>query len=273
MKHILACLLFALSAHVAAQTYVVGVEKGSFMPHYGVDEQGQYRGFARELLDLFAQYAGVTFTYKPLPVDQLVPALAEGKVDFKYPDHPDWAHSAKTADRMSYSQPIVEYVDGTLVTPRRVGQALDHLKRLGLVEGWTARGYQEKIEASQILVVPSDSLPEMIRQALLKNSDGVYYNVVVALHYINNVRARPGVLVFDPTLPHTRSAYRLSTIRHAELLQRFDSFLTERQEEIAALKDKYQVEANIGSEYFGMEQWKVDFLKRQKAKDASAPSD
>lgn len=268
MKHILACLLLALSTHATAQTYVVGVETGNFMPHYGVDEQGQYNGFARELLDLFAQYAGVTFTYKPLPVDKLVPALAEGKVDFKYPDHPDWARPAKTGDRMSYSQPIVEYVDGVLVTPRRVGLDLDHLKRIGLVNGWTAWGYQEKIEASQILLVPSNSLPEMIRQALLKNSDGVYYNVVVALHYINNVRARPGVLVFDPNLPHTRSAYRLSTIRHAELLRRFDSFLTERHKEIAALKAKYQVEANIGSEYFGMEQWKVDFLKRQKAKGA-----
>lgn len=268
MKQIFAaCLLFAWTAQANAQTYVVGVEQGNFLPHYGVDEQGQYNGFARELLDLFAEHAGVTFTYKPLPVDELMPALVEGEVDFKYPDHPDWARSAKTEDRISYSRPIVEYVDGVLVSPRRLGLDGDHLKRIGLVDGWTARGYEEKIEASQILPVPSDSLPEMIHQALLKNSDGAYYNVVVALHHINNVRVRPGVLVFDPNLPHTRNSYRLSTIRHGDLLPRFDSFLDERHEQVAAIKAKHRVEANIGTEYFGMEQWKVDFLKRQKAKN------
>ena len=109
MKHIFAaCLLFALTAQATAQTYVVGVEQGNFLPHYGVDEQGQYNGFAGELLDLFAEHAGVTFIYKPLPVDELMPALVEGEVDFKYPDHPDWARSAKTEDRISYSRPVVE---------------------------------------------------------------------------------------------------------------------------------------------------------------------
>lgn len=43
MKQIFAaCLLFALTAQATAQTYVVGVEQGNFLPHYGVDEQGQY---------------------------------------------------------------------------------------------------------------------------------------------------------------------------------------------------------------------------------------
>lgn len=264
MKYILACLAFISSFHATAQTYVVGVESGNFMPHYGFDEQGQYIGFGREVLDLFARHAGVTLVYKAMPIEELAPALAEGKVDLKYPDSAEWTRPRSIADAMSYSQAIVEYVDGVLVTPRRVGQDLENLKRLALVDGWTASGYQEKIEASQILLVRSGTLPEMIRQALLKNSDGAYYNVVVALHYINNVRARPDVLVFDPNLPHTRSSYKLSTIKHGELLQSFDNFLIDHRVEIDALKVRHQVEAHIGSEYFGMERWKVEFLKRQR---------
>lgn len=267
MKRILTCIALLFSSYAAAQTYTVGVEKDNFMPHFGFDEQGQYSGFARDVLDLFAEHAGIDFVYEPLPVADLVPALAQDKIDFKYPDNPKWTHPESIADAMHYSQPVVEYVDGVLVSPRRKGLGLDHLKRLAAVEGWTPRGYQEKIDASQILLVRNESLPEMIREALLKNSDGAYYNVVVALHYINNIRARPSVLVFDPDLPYIRSNFRLSTLKYPELIERFDDFLIEYQSEIEALKADYQIEAHINSEYLGLEQWKIDFLKRQKAKE------
>lgn len=218
---------------------------------------------------MFAEHADIDLVYERLPVADLVPALADGQIDFKYPDNPQWTHPDTIADAMHYSQPVVEYVDGVLVSPRRKGRGLDHLKRLAAVDGWIPRGYQEKIDASQILLVRSESLPEMIRQALLKNSDGAYYNVVVALHYINNIRARPSVLVFDPDLPCIRSNFRLSTLEHPELLARFDDFLTKYQTEIETLKSEYQIEANINSEYLGLEQWKIDFLKRQKEREAS----
>lgn len=269
MKHVFAFFLsMSLSTHTAAQTLIVGVEDANFLPHYGFDQQGRYSGFARELLDRFAEHADVELAYKALPTEELASALAEGRVDFKYPDNPDWAHSNNAGDALSYTDPVVAYVDGVLVTPRRAGLEVEHLKRLALVEGWTPLGYQEQIESSQILAVHSDSLPDMVRQTLLKNSDGAYYNVVVALHYINNIRARPDVLVFDPNLPYTRSSFRLSTLKHTELLRQFDRFLAEQRTEIEAMKARHRVEAHIDSEYLGMEQWKIDFLKRQKAKEA-----
>jgi membrane-bound lytic murein transglycosylase MltF len=268
VKYLLTCLVFIISTSAAAQTYTVGVEPDNFQPHFGFDEQGHYSGFARDLLDQFAQYAGITLEYKPLPVADLAPALAKGTIDFKYPDNPKWNHPDSIADKMTYSAPAVEYVDGVLVAPRRKGKGIEHLKRLAVVEGWTPRGYQEKIDTKQILLMKNKSLPDMIREALLKNSDGAYYNVVVALYYINNIRARPSVLVFDPDLPYVRSTYHLSTVKYPELIQQFDSFLTEHKADVEALKDKYQIEAHINSEYFGLEQWKIDYLKRQKAKNA-----
>lgn len=70
----------------------------------------------------------------------------------------------------------------------------------------------------------------MIQQTLKKDTDGAYFNVVVATHYLDNIRPRPSpsALVFDPKLPHTRSSFHLSTLRHPEVLQRFDRFLVER---------------------------------------------
>ncbi|MDX1367945.1 substrate-binding periplasmic protein [Pseudomonas sp.] len=270
MKSTRLCSLFALlfTSGASAESYVIGVENLPFVPHYSIDQQGRYQGFARELFDQFASHSGVQLSYKPLPANRLLAALLEGEVDFKYPDSGNWAQTQKADKDLHYSQAVVAYVDGVLVAPPRQGQALEQLKRLGMVSGWTPWGYQQGIEAGQIQLTYSDDLRKMIRQTLKKDTDGAYFNVVVATHYLDNIRARPGALVFDPKLPHTRGNFHLSTLRHPAVLQRFDRFLLERQAEVAALKDKYRVEANLDSQYLGVEQWKVDFLKRQKAREA-----
>ena len=154
MKPSHVCSLFALvcSTAVSAESYVIGVEKLAFAPHYSIDAQGQYQGFARELFDLFAQTSGVELSYKVLPVEQLLPALLSGQVDFKYPDSETWAQEQKAGKALSYSQGVVEYVDGVLVAPQRHGQPIEQIKRLAMVNGWTPWGYQERIDAGQMQV-------------------------------------------------------------------------------------------------------------------------
>ncbi len=270
MKPVRLCLLSAivLTPGALAQTYVVGVENLPFYaPHYHYDAQGEYRGFAREVLDAFAADSGLTLQYKPLSAVQLLSALRSGEIDFKYPDSPHWAQAQKAGMTLHYSQAVVDYVDGVLVAPGRQGRSLDDVRRLSLVQGWTPRGYEQRIDSGQIRLDYSDDLRQMIRQALKQDTDGAYFNVVVATHYLDNIRARPGALVFDPKLPHTRGSFHLSSSRHPQLVARFDRFLGERAAQVAALKDQYRVEANLNSEYLGLEQWKGDFLERRKARN------
>src|SRR5690606_1486778 len=196
-----------------AQTYVVGVEQQSFQPHFWQDERGEYRGFARELLDLFAREAGVELRYQALPVSQLTRHLGNGNVDFKYPDSPDWGQGLKQGAAIAYSEPVVAYVDGVLVPPAQLGQGVEGLRRLALVEGWTPRDYQARMAAGQVEPVHAADLRQMMRLALRREADGAYYNVVVATYYLDNLRARPGALVFDPSLPHSRGAFHLSSPR------------------------------------------------------------
>ncbi|BCD87883.1 hypothetical protein PSm6_42900 [Pseudomonas solani] len=265
---LLAGLLPLGAAH--GESYVVGVERQSFQPHYWVDEQGEYRGFAREVLDLFARSERIELSYRPLAVTELTGRLLKGEVDLKYPDSPEWADDLKAGKPMAYSEPVVGYVDGVLVEPQRVGQGVETLQRLAMVQGWTPRGYQSRIDEGKVQLVQGNDLRQMIRQALKKQADGAYFNVVVATYYLDNIRARPGALVFDPSLPHTRGTFQLSSSRHPELIQRFNRFLAEHKGEVDALKAQYRVEANLDSEYMGLEQWKVDFLERQKSKGAPA---
>lgn len=272
MQPVRLCLFstIVLTPAVLAQTYVVGVEDLPFAPHYSLDAEGHYRGFAREVLDAFAADSGISLSYEALPVDQLLPALQRGEIDLKYPDSSHWAGAQKAGMTLHYSQAVVDYVDGVLVAPQRQGQALESIRRLAMVQGWTPRGYEQPIDSGQIQLSYSDDLRQMIRQALKKDTDGAYFNVVVATHYLDNIRARPGALVFDPTLPHNRGSFKLSTLKHTALMQRFDRFLVEQKSEIAALKNQYKVEANLDPERIGLEQWKLDFLERKKLKDAQS---
>ncbi|WP_374761348.1 substrate-binding periplasmic protein [Pseudomonas sp. sp1636] len=271
MKPMRVCHLFALLACTSSQaeSYVIGVEDMAFAPHYRIDQQGRYQGFARELFDLFATHSGVQLSYRVLPVTRLLPALLQDEVDFKYPDSSHWGQAQKAGTQLHYSQAVVGYVDGVLVAPQRQGQPIGRLKRLGMVNGWTPGGYQARIDGGEIQLSYSEDLRKMIHQVLKKDADGAYFNVVVATHYLDNIRARPGALVFDAKLPHTRGSFHLSSRKHPELIRRFDRFLLERRTEVAALKDRYRVEANLDSQYLGLEQWKVDFLERQKARETT----
>lgn len=272
MKSLLASVVLVLSLTASAEpVYTIGVEQAEFLPHYQGDAAGNYHGFARDVFDRFVAHSGVRLTLRVMPAEALLPALLDGTIDAKYPDSPEWSVQAKGGSSVHYSQPVVDYVDGVMVAPRRAGLGIDALRRLAVVDGWTPRGYEDRIAADQISLVSTGDLPRMVRQALLKDVDGAYYNVVVAAHYLNNVRAKPGALVFDSGLPHSRGTFALSSIHHPALIRRFDQFLEQQRVEIAALKARYQVEANLSSEYIGMEQWKVDFIERQKSRQLTRP--
>jgi hypothetical protein len=264
------CCLFAslLPCSASAETYVVGVEDAQFLPYFTVDAQGQYSGYARELLDRFASSAGVTLVYRPIAPAQLLTELLNGRVDFKYPDNAAWGAAQRAAKALSYSAATADYIDGVLVVPQEHGKGLQQLRHLAVVKGWSPQEYGEAIASGQISRIDSTDLPAMIRSAVKKQADGGYYNVEVALYALNHSSKLINALQFDAGLPYARGSYHLSTVQQVPLLKRFDQFLAEHQVEVAALKAKYQVEENINSEFFGLEQWKIDFIKRQRAKEA-----
>lgn len=260
--------LLPCAAH--AETYVVGVENAEFMPYFSVDAQGRYSGYARELLDRFASSAGISFVYRPLPPAGLLGELLNGGIDFKYPDHPAWGAEARAGQPLAYSLATADFIDGVLVAPLRQGKGIEQLKRLAVVAGWSPQPYAAAIDGGRMARLDSRDLSAMIHSTMKKQADGAYYNVEVALYALNHSSKLTNALQFDADLPYSRGTYHLSTLRHAQLLKRFDQFLQDPRSDVAGLKAKYRVEENINSEFLGLEQWKIDFIKRQRAKESAA---
>ena len=239
MRRWLVVLLF-LSVPVHADRFVVGVEELRYLPYYD-HHNGQYGGMARDVLDAFSRDSGHQFDYRALPIKRLYVEFLAGNLDFKFPDNPDWAGKDKAGKTVYYSAPVMPFIDGVLVLPARKGAGSERLRTLGTVQGFTAFDYLDAIAAGKMRLLEIGTLEALIQASLYQRIDGSYFNVVVAERYLSTRMKLPGALVFDPALPHTRSHYHLSSLRHAAVIAQFDQFLQRNQELLAELRRKWQI--------------------------------
>jgi ABC-type amino acid transport substrate-binding protein len=227
------------SAAPTTQTFTIGVENLQYYPLHTV-RNGQYVGFARDLLDAFAQKHGYKFEYVPMPINQLFPALLKEKtVDFKYPDNPQWQTVLKQGISVKYSLPAVVSAEGAMVLSARKGSDLAQVKTLGTVIGFTPWPYNDAIADKRIKLVTTGSFEGLLRDAMAGHLDAVYINIDVANTMLRDVLKSPGKLTFDPRLPYTRSDFSLSSVRHPEIIEEFNTFLENEKPLVDALRKKY----------------------------------
>ncbi|HVI51269.1 MAG TPA: transporter substrate-binding domain-containing protein [Candidatus Sulfotelmatobacter sp.] len=241
---LMAAALLSLSRPASAEHFIIGVEAIDYMPHYGVKPNGEYQGFARALFDAYAADRGHQIEYRPLPVNRLFHELLEGRLDFKYPDNAFWQTELKTGKTVAYSDPVVNYIDGVLVLPENKGKPVDTIRTLGTVRGFTAFDWLDRLKSGATALEENPSFSGLMFQAMNKRIDGAYANVAVANNTLDGMQ-KPGALIFDPGLPHTRSSYKLSTLKHPEIIADFNAWMKSKPELVAKLKADWAVEKGV----------------------------
>lgn len=232
--------LASASASVVAKEYLIGVENIEYYPLYAKRE-GRYEGYARALFDAFAKQSGHTFKYKSLPIKRLFKGFVEGDLDFKFPDSPYWKQDLKKNKKVVYSQSVIEYIDGVLVRPENMGKGKEILKSIGVLRGFTPWDYLDDIKSKHLSLKEVNSLKSLIEMTKAGRLGGVYFNVIVANYFQEKTLFEKGGILFDKDLPHTRSHYYLSSIKHPEIIEEFNQFLIANKELITTLKAKYEV--------------------------------
>ena len=227
--------------------FTVGVQNFKEYYPYSEFKNGKYRGFNREILDLFASAKGYTFIYKARPVKRLYFEYIEGKFDLKYPDNPYWSAALKKEKSIKYSDPIVEYVDGVMVFPENKGKGIKNLKKLGVVAGFTPFAYLKLLKTEKVRKKEIFDYETLLRLVILKRMDGAYSNIAVSRYYLERFFQDRNALVFDQDLPHTRSHRHLSSFRYPAIISEFNKFLRENTTIIKKLKTKYRVEDGVRS--------------------------
>lgn len=197
-------------------------------------------GYGRDLLDAFAAHQGHVFIYQPLPVRRLLNDFLHDRVDFKYPDNRRWNAEQKQGRTVYYSQTVAPAIDGVLVKPQYLGQGKARLYRLGTQRGFTPWPYLADIEAGRIILIQANQTDSLLAMALSDRVDGVYLNPQVARHRLYH-SGKHESLVFDPSLPYQDAHYFLSSIKHPQMIQQFDAFLSSQTELVQALKARHGI--------------------------------
>ncbi|NRR30216.1 hypothetical protein HSX11_08435 [Oxalobacteraceae bacterium] len=226
-----------------SRSYTVGVEDLQYYPLHTISNGNTFGGFAREVLDAFAKDQGYEFRYVPLPVNRLYLAfLKEQSLDFKYPDNPKWKAELRGTAKIRYSAALVTTEEGAMVLPKHKGRSLREVKTLGTVLGFTPWPYLPAIDSKAIALSTGAEFEGLLRHALADHIDAVYVNIDVANYLLAERLNAPAGLLFDPGLPHARSDFSLSTLRHPGLLSEFDAFLQRERLMLQKLRSKYKIE-------------------------------
>lgn len=245
MHRLLACLLWLVSqVAMATPTLVIGVENQPYLPAFTY-ENGEYRGFARELFDAFGRDKGYRIEYRALPIPRLYASFFEGQIDCKFPDNPNWKSDQRQGLHITYSEPVMASVDGVFVLPGGKISKADDIRILGTVSGFTPWAWQERIKAGQVTVSENPGFEALIRQALAGRVDGAYANVAMVNYQLDQVLRKPAALVFRVDLPNSRNDYHLSSLRHPEVVREFNQWLKQNRAAVAALKKKHGVEKGV----------------------------
>lgn len=237
----LGLLAWDMTRSAGSRTVVVGIEDFDYLPVIGVS-RGQATGFAHDVFELFGKRYGYVIQYRALPVPELYKAfLADQSIDLKFPDNPTWMMPQRKARKISYSNGLLDFVDGVLVKPQRLGGRLETLRSLGTMRGFDVGPYYERVTSNSLRLAPADDLGELLQQGVSGQTDGVYLNVAIASARLKEM-GRPRALVYDPDLPHNVSSYLVSSVKRPDLVRQFNAFLLRDKGAIAALKHKYDIE-------------------------------
>ncbi|MET1076985.1 MAG: transporter substrate-binding domain-containing protein [Pseudomonas sp.] len=223
-----------------AQSFRVGVELQPYLPYYS-QQNGEYRGFARDLLDAFANAEGHQFTYVAVPVQRLLGDFLAGRLDLKYPDNPHWSAEQKRGHRLHYSVATAPFIDGVLVLPGNLGQGMGRLRVLGTPLGFTPQAYLAELAAGRMRLTQTNQIDSLLKMALSGRVDGVYLNPRVAQNALHAAGLPREALVFDATLPHLKGDYHLSSLQHPELIRQFDRFLASHPDLLAQLQARHGI--------------------------------
>lgn len=220
---------------------VVGVENLAYMPYYAV-EKGKYRGFARELFDKFAADQGHKVIYRPLPVERLYRYLLDGRIDFKFPDNPEWRNELKSGVSMHYSDGVVPFQDGVFVRPERLDQPAAEIKTIGTIRGFAPWPLMSQVKDGSIRVVEQNRIAGLLRQTIESRLDGVYINAAVARYHLKNNLHQESALVLDERIPNAKSAYHITSLSKPEIILELNQWMLAHKVEMTTLLHKWGIE-------------------------------
>jgi ABC-type amino acid transport substrate-binding protein len=216
---------------------VIGVENITYAPYYTILSDGEYGAFSRDVFNLFAKKNNINIKFEPLSVARLFKEFFSGNIEFNYPDSELWQKEDRVGKTIFYSDNVVDYIDGIIIKTENKTKDISFIKTLGTIRGFEIGVFKEK----RINVVESSSIQDLIEKLYNDKVDAVYFNVAVALNYVNENKVLKNKLFFKKDFPYSMGYYKLSSNKNKEFIDKFNLFLKKNKKEIKELKNKNKI--------------------------------
>jgi ABC-type amino acid transport substrate-binding protein len=220
------CIAFVVavvsSVYAATPTYMVGVEEQDSLPHYHFN--GDNPGPLYEALEAFAKQEDIKFKYVLLPVRRVKSKHSLEKFDFKLPDNPFWGNQHEL--KPFYSDPILWIDSATIVLDKNKSMNRNEFKVIAIFDGFIPqKHWQKKIQNGQVSLVEAPS-NKLLTQYLYKGLvDGVNSDLATIKYQAEALGYDTDRLIIAEHAPVRKFGYRLSTMKHPEIIKKFNLFL------------------------------------------------
>jgi hypothetical protein len=227
--------------------YVIGVENIDYMPFYkGDPKEDHFRGYSRDVLDLFALSQNITFKYVSMPVKRLFYEFIEKNgVDFKYPDNPDWATdywpNLKVNKKIFYSIPDVITKTGIAARRKDYVQSVSQCNTFGFIRGFTPQIYVKFLLEESIEILSVGSLNSLVEVLILERANCIYISKDVLKYHLEKKLNQREAVLFQEHLPYDVQSFSLSSILYPDLIEKYNQFLIDKKLEISIIRQRYGI--------------------------------
>ena len=128
-----------------------------------------------------------------------------------------------------------------MVLPSEKGKSLSNITKIATLRGFTPWPYMDQITSKKIELVEVNYSGAAINIAAAGRVDGVYMGNMMGKYVVDEVLRQKGILVFDESLPTSKSDFSMSTIAHPDVIKQLDEFLVKDKDLVAQLKAKYKI--------------------------------
>ena len=226
-----------------AKEYIIGVEAINYYPLFNFSASDVSKpSFSKELLSRFFESRNYQYRFLPLPIKRFDKWFEEDAIDFKFPDNMIWRDG--TSLDITYSRPAIKLMAGAYVLEKNTHIARHEVRKLGTILGFVPTLWMDEVRTGKVELMEEYSPLSVVKHLLHANVEATNIDENVIRFNLEQLGSKEKV-VLNKGIKHEVFAYHLSSIRYPEIIKEFDQYLAEHKTEIEALKNKYQIKAQL----------------------------
>ncbi|MDX1453424.1 MAG: hypothetical protein R3183_12770 [Oleiphilaceae bacterium] len=226
-------ITLAVSAGLRAE-YLVAFPEGNYYPHYD-STRGEMKGFLPSLLNRFEQDSAITFSLRGMPIKRYQSLIATGEVDFIMPSNPAWSDTE--SGPLVFSGVVMISRSGFV---RRSSQLGKPIELVATVTGYRLPDINPQYLFAQPKVVYTVDTFASLNMLRAGRVDAVYAHLDFVRQWVrshHNVEA----IYLDADAGFDNFSYHLATLKHTQVIRRFDQWMQQNRPTILQLMREYSV--------------------------------